>query len=55
MRVHDLLQISGLADLVYVGWELASSGHRDAARAAALHDPYFIEALSKCLAYEQLG
>jgi hypothetical protein len=22
---------------------------------AALHDPYFIEALSKCLAYEQLG
>ena len=22
MRAHDLLQISGLADLVYVGWEL---------------------------------
>jgi phosphoribosyl-dephospho-CoA transferase len=22
MRVHDLLQISGLADLVYVGWDL---------------------------------
>ena len=22
MRTHDLLQISGLADLVYVGWDL---------------------------------
>ena len=22
MRAHDLLQISGLADLVYVGWDL---------------------------------